>query len=99
MIKHYLVSGLVQGVGYRRFIEKRGRENSVGGRVRNLADGRVEIVASGQEESVDSLEVYIERGPDSGQVKGIESKIIHVNINLPVQMTVAPDGDEPWSFD
>ena len=99
MTKHYLVSGRVQGVGFRMFIEKRARQVGVGGRIRNLKDGRVEIVASGQDADVLQLEVYIKRGPDSGQVTQVEDFVVKDQLNLPLKFTVTPDGDAPWSYD
>ncbi len=99
MVKHYLVSGQVQGVGYRMFIEKRARQVGVSGRVRNLKDGRVEIVASGQDSDVLQLEVYIKRGPESGEVSSVEEFVVKTEMNLPPKFTVTPDGEVPWSYE
>lgn len=62
-VRHYLISGRVQGVGYRRFAEKQSRQLQLGGWVRNLADGRVELVAEGEPQSLEQLEGALRRGP------------------------------------
>ena len=62
-VRHYLIRGRVQGVGYRRFAEKRARDLEVGGWVRNLADGRVELVAEADLSGLDRFEEALRRGP------------------------------------
>ncbi len=55
MTRKYLFSGQVQGVGFRFTVLQLAGEFPVTGFVRNLADGRVELVVSGDAESVTSL--------------------------------------------
>jgi len=67
-----LIRGLVQGVGFRFFVEHEARELGLRGFVRNLADGRVEAVAAGPS---DRVQVFIDRvgtGPRAGRVDGLE---------------------------
>lgn len=47
MTTRFLVSGMVQGVGFRWFVARHARALGLGGYARNLPDGRVEVVASG----------------------------------------------------
>jgi acylphosphatase len=63
--KTVLYSGHVQGVGFRYAVNRAAGGFSVTGFVRNLPDGRVELVAEGQADQVDSLiaEVDRELGP------------------------------------
>jgi acylphosphatase len=63
-----LVSGRVQGVGFRYFAERVAREAGVRGWVRNLPDGRVETVAEGEEGAVARYLERIRRGPFGGSV-------------------------------
>ena len=56
-----LYSGRVQGVGFRWTVEKFARDFPVTGFVRNLSDGRVELVVSGTAETLDSLRAAISR--------------------------------------
>jgi acylphosphatase len=71
--RHLLVSGIVQGVGYRAFAERCARELGLTGWVRNLDDGRVEIFVEGD---AAQLEHYVERcrtGPRSAEVMEVEA--------------------------
>jgi acylphosphatase len=69
--RHYLVAGRVQGVGFRAFTEKRGGAIGLRGRVRNLRDGRVEIVASGTADQIRELEAAIAKGPMLAKVTDV----------------------------
>ena len=70
--RHFLISGRVQGVGFRYFVQACAEREGLGGWVRNLADGRVEVVAEGDRESVDRLERQIRRGPAGARVEHVE---------------------------
>jgi acylphosphatase len=65
---HIVVSGMVQGVGFRYFVQHHARQLGLTGWVRNLANGDVEVVAEGNKEFVESLIVYVRRGPRSAVV-------------------------------
>jgi acylphosphatase len=72
--KLYLVEGRVQGVGFRFFAERAAAELGVQGTVRNLADGRVEVYAIGEEEVLSQLRARLETGPRTGRVERIEER-------------------------
>ncbi len=61
--KRFFVSGRVQGVGFRYFAERTATGLGLGGYVRNLFDGRVEVYAIGSTEQLDSLRDALRRGP------------------------------------
>lgn len=67
-----IVSGRVQGVGFRFFAERAARASGVRGWVRNLPDGRVETVIEGDEDSVARYLETVGRGPFGGSVSGFE---------------------------
>lgn len=67
--RRYYVSGLVQGVGYRFFAERVARELGVGGYVRNLADGRVEVYAVGTAAQLEALGQRLRQGPPAAVVR------------------------------
>jgi acylphosphatase len=69
--KRYYVSGMVQGVGYRYFVERAAKYLKVAGYVRNLRDGRVEAYAIGPAESLAALRQTLERGPKGASVTGV----------------------------
>lgn len=58
-----LVSGQVQGVGYRAYVRQQARDLGVTGYAENLADGRVEVVAEGHRADLDLLLVRMHTGP------------------------------------
>ena len=68
---HAFVSGVVQGVGFRYFVVDRAAEAEVKGWVRNLRDGRVEIVAEGSRPALEALLVQLRRGPSGGRVDDV----------------------------
>jgi acylphosphatase len=74
--RRFLVSGRVQGVGFRFFAEDQARAENLSGYVRNLPDGRVETVAEGEEESVRRFERAINRGPRGAIVERVEADAI-----------------------
>ena len=67
------VRGRVQGVGYRFFIFERALALDVRGRVRNLADGSVEIEAEGDAKALDRLLEDARRGPPMARVEDVTS--------------------------
>lgn len=74
--RHYLVSGRVQGVGFRAFTYKRARALGLKGKVRNLDDGRVEIIATGPSEKLVEFEDAILKGPMFSKVANVASKTL-----------------------
>ncbi len=84
-VECWLISGRVQGVGYRAWMVEQARLLGVDGRVRNLADGRVEAVLLGDAELLARLRQACERGPRHA---GVEAVVVR-----PVaQSPVAPGG-------
>jgi acylphosphatase len=73
MTRRYVVSGMVQGVGFRWFVARHARALGLGGFARNLADGRVEVVASGADEpALARLEELLRAGPANANVSGVD---------------------------
>jgi acylphosphatase len=68
----YLVSGQVQGVGFRWFVARHARSLGLSGYARNLPDGRVEVVASGPTEALTDLERLLRTGPAYARVEQVE---------------------------
>jgi acylphosphatase len=66
-----VVSGRVQGVGFRFFAERAARKAGVSGWVRNLPDGRVETVVEGSEDAVERYLAEIRRGPLGSRVTDV----------------------------
>lgn len=70
--KHLLISGRVQGVGFRYFTRKNAQKIGVTGFVKNLPDGDVEAVFRGTPEQIQQMENLIENGTPGSKVKKIE---------------------------
>jgi acylphosphatase len=68
---HCLVDGLVQGVFFRDSTWRRARELGVTGWVRNLPDGRVEVVAEGERADVEHLVEWLHDGPKYARVEEV----------------------------
>lgn len=71
--RRFVVSGRVQGVGYRYFALDAARREGLHGHVMNLPDGRVEALAEGEAEAVDRFEMALRRGPSGARVEGLEA--------------------------
>lgn len=72
MARRYLISGMVQGVGYRAFAEREARRIGVTGWARNLDDGRVEVHANGTSGQLDDFEARLRQGPRWAEVRTVE---------------------------
>ena len=66
--RRFLVSGQVQGVGYRFFSRDAACREQLSGFVRNLSDGRVEAQAEGEQEALDRFQRSLGQGPAAGRV-------------------------------
>lgn len=69
--KRFLVSGMVQGVGYRYFALRAAERVGVTGYSKNLPDGRVEVYAIGSESALAKLRAELERGPQGALVSSV----------------------------
>jgi acylphosphatase len=72
--RRYLVSGMVQGVGYRYFAQDAAEKLHVSGFVRNLRDGRVEVFAMATPHQLAELRTMLERGPRFSSVSGVQEE-------------------------
>jgi acylphosphatase len=70
--RRFLVSGRVQGVGFRFFAADAARRENLAGSVRNLEDGRVEAIAEGESESVVRFERALRQGPSQARIERVQ---------------------------
>lgn len=68
MAVRFLVSGKVQGVWFRASTRDEALRLGLSGHARNLADGRVEVLASGDPDAIAELERWLHRGPPLARV-------------------------------
>jgi len=69
---HLLVNGKVQGVFFRQALKVVAKKNNVLGWVRNLKDGRVEVILEGDNKSINSVIEWTRIGPANSRVDDIE---------------------------
>ncbi len=72
MARRFLISGRVQGVGYRFFVQEAAAREGLGGLVRNMEDGRVEVQAEGDQTGLDRFERALHQGPPWARVERVE---------------------------
>ena len=65
---HILVAGRVQGVGYRYFAMRNASQLGLTGYVRNLGDGRVEVIAEGEKDLIQHFTEILKKGPGFSRV-------------------------------
>ena len=69
--RHLLITGRVQGVGFRFYMQRKAREFGLTGWVRNCRDGSVETVIQGTSEAVEMMIAWARRGPPSAVVAAV----------------------------
>jgi acylphosphatase len=87
-VRRFVVSGRVQGVGYRAFAARAARALRLTGGAANRDDGRVEVVAKGPEHALDRLEAALAEGSRLSRVDRVE-----------VERLPALPGDASWDVD
>jgi acylphosphatase len=74
VIRHLIIRGRVQGVGYRAFVEYTALDHGLAGWVRNRRDGGVEAVVAGPSTVVAQLVEACRRGPPGARVDGVDER-------------------------
>jgi len=89
--RRYFVSGIVQGVGFRFFVQREAEKLHVGGYTRNLFDGRVEVLAIGSPEQLDAMKRALERGPRFSSVSGVREEEAQHSPQYAKEFVIEPD--------
>lgn len=71
MVRHFLVKGRVQGVGFRWYVHREAAALDLTGWVRNTEDGHVEVVAAGDPEALAELAQALRKGARGSRVDAI----------------------------
>ncbi len=74
--RKFYISGIVQGVGFRFFVQRAAARHQVYGYVTNLEDGRVEAFAEGEEAAVKAFHEDLLTGPTYSRVEQIEEIVL-----------------------
>ncbi len=91
----FFVSGRVQKVGYRAFVHKQALKLELKGFVRNLKDGRVEVVARGSQDKLSVFEDLLRAGPPRAEVEEVTLTEVEWDC-LGCHFEVEPDGEDIW---
>ena len=67
-----IISGTVQGVFFRKFIQEKAEKLDLKGFIRNLDDGRVEVIIEGKDENTNLMLDFCKQGPEHANVKEVE---------------------------
>lgn len=70
--RRYVVTGRVQGVGFRWYVEREARALGLSGWVRNRYDGSVEVMAAGTNQQLGALYDKLKQGPRAARVDDVE---------------------------
>ena len=71
MVRHYLVKGRVQGVGFRWFVQREAAELGLRGWVKNTPDGHVEVLAAGEPDQLEDLQLALAKGSRGSRVDAV----------------------------
>jgi acylphosphatase len=71
MVRHYLIKGRVQGVGFRWFVHREAAALELKGWVRNTDDGHVEVVVAGEPEVLAELHAALHKGSRGSRVDAV----------------------------
>src|SRR5437868_15096612 len=89
--RRYLISGVVQGVGFRYFAQDEAERLRLSGYVRNLRDGRVEAYAIGSAETLARLRTIIERGPRGAMVQHVAEEPADIDAKFAKEFSITYD--------
>jgi acylphosphatase len=76
MVRHYIVKGRVQGVGFRWFVHREAGARELKGWVRNTDAGEVEVMVAGTVEKLDELRAQLECGSRGSRVDSVHESVL-----------------------
>ena len=79
MIAVIYISGFVQNVGFRQFVKKEAVKLVLTGYVKNLQDGRVEVLVQGSKEQIETLVKHSEKRPFLSEVKNVAVEWVNLD--------------------
>jgi acylphosphatase len=77
--RRFYVAGRVQGVFFRASAQQEARRLGLSGWAKNLSDGRVEVLALGAEELVDTMAEWLQQGPRLARVDSLATEVVDLS--------------------
>ena len=74
MVRHYIVKGRVQGVGFRWLVHREAGARGLKGWVRNTEAGEVEVMVAGSQDKLAELRAVLERGSRGSRVDAVHER-------------------------
>jgi acylphosphatase len=84
----YLISGRVQGVGYRFFAKRTAERLHLMGFAKNLPDGRVEVYAIGPAELLAALRIELNQGPHGASVSSVTEEDAPIDLRYAAEFSI-----------
>lgn len=88
MRKRFIVTGKVQGVGYRYFVRQQAVELGISGRVWNSPDGTVAVEADGSADRLERLVTLLRQGPTGAAVRDVKAEPLADGEPLPAPFSI-----------
>ncbi len=88
LAKLFFVSGRVQGVGYRYFVQREAARLGIYGYAENLDDSRVEVYAIGSSDALASLLTTLRKGPTFSKVSSVDEESAQIDPRYATQFTI-----------
>ncbi len=76
LARRFVLSGRVQGVGFRWFATDHAEIEGIKGSVRNLPNGDVEVIAEGERDAMERFEMAIRQGPPRAHIEEVRTEIL-----------------------
>jgi acylphosphatase len=76
---HLIISGVVQGIGFRKWMRKHAKQLCVTGWVKNREDGAVESVIQGDADALRQFLMIVHQGPPLARIEGVVEKSIETD--------------------
>lgn len=86
--RRWIVRGRVQGVGFRWFVMRTAQRLELGGFVRNLPDGTVEVVSQGPDAALEAMEQSLHEGPPHASVESVDRLQVSGELRVPTSFDV-----------
>ena len=76
---HFVITGKVQGVGFRYYSRKQAIESGLNGWVRNLENGDVELLITGEQVGISAMQIWLSTGPRGSRIDSVKETAVPIS--------------------